>query len=328
VTGLIFSKLSAIFLAAGLGWIVGRMRWLGDERQGADPARILSNLAFYLFVPALLFRTTARLDFAALPWRLLAGFFGPLLLAWVAMYVWQRRHAARAAEPVETPAVRSLSASFGNLVQIGIPISAALYGETGLGIHVTIVSLHALVLLSVATTFIELDLARARAREVGSGSLFATVRTTVRNTLVHPVTLPVVAGMVWNATDVALPAVIDEVLVLLGSAVAPVCLVLLGVSLAYYGVGGRLRAAIILAVIKLLVLPTVVLAVAYWILHLSGVPLAIVVLAASMPIGSNALIFAQRYNTLESEATAAIVISTLGFVVTAPLWVALLQRLG
>jgi malonate transporter len=326
VTGLIFSKLSAIFLAAGLGWIVGRMRWLGDERQGADPARILSNLAFYLFVPALLFRTTARLDFAALPWRLLAGFFAPLALEFIVIYRWGRR-AARAGESVETPAVRSLSASFGNLVQIGIPISAALYGETGLGIHVTIVSLHALILLSIATTFVELDLARARAREAGTGSLFATVRTTVRNTLVHPVTLPVVAGMVWNATDVALPAVIDEVLVLLGSAVAPVCLVLLGVSLAYYGVGGRLRAAIALSVVKLLVLPAVVLAFAYFGLRLSGVPLAIVVLAAAMPTGSNALIFAQRYNTLESETTAAIVISTLAFVVTAPLWVALLQYL-
>ena len=40
---------------------------------------------------------------------------------------------------------------------------------------------------------------------------------------------------------------------------------------------------------------------------------------AALPVGSNALIFAQRYKTLQAEATAAIVFSTLAFVLTAPL---------
>ena len=35
---------------------------------GVDPARTLSNAAFYIFIPALLFRTTARVDFSTLPW--------------------------------------------------------------------------------------------------------------------------------------------------------------------------------------------------------------------------------------------------------------------
>jgi predicted permease len=41
-------------------------------------------------------------------------------------------------------------------------------------------------------------------------------------------------------------------------------------------------------------------------------------------VGSNALIFAQRYHVLEAEATAAIVISTLAFVFTASGWLAVL----
>ena len=64
MTVAIFYKLLAIFLTVALGWVVGRMRWLGDST--ADPARVLSNAAFYLFIPALLFRTTARLDGKAL----------------------------------------------------------------------------------------------------------------------------------------------------------------------------------------------------------------------------------------------------------------------
>ena len=54
----------------------------------------------------------------------------------------------------------------------------------------------------------------------------------------------------------------------------------------------------------------------------SGDPL--VVMMAALPVGSNALIFAQRYGALEAETTAAIVFSTFAFVATAPLWLAVL----
>ena len=50
-------------------------------------------------------------------------------------------------------------------------------------------------------------------------------------------------------------------------------------------------------------------------------------MAAALPTGSNALIFAQRYRTQEAETTAAIVASTLLFVATAPIWLALLSQL-
>jgi malonate transporter and related proteins len=48
---------------------------------------------------------------------------------------------------------------------------------------------------------------------------------------------------------------------------------------------------------------------------------------AALPVGSNALIFAQRYQTREAEVTAATVLSTLAFVLTAPLWLALVSLL-
>jgi malonate transporter and related proteins len=53
----------------------------------------------------------------------------------------------------------------------------------------------------------------------------------------------------------------------------------------------------------------------------------VLVMLAALPVGSNALIFAQRYKTLQAEATAAIVFSTLAFVLTAPWWLAVLARL-
>jgi malonate transporter len=278
-------------------------------------------------VPALLFRTTARQDFNSLPWGTVAAFFVPVLALLLAVYAWQRRGNRGGGLPAAAPSVRAIAATFGNTLQIGIPMASALFGEAGLGIHITIVSLHALTLLTVLTTLVELDLARAKARDEATATLASTLATTLRNTIIHPVVLPVVAGMAWNATGFALPPVLDEALELLGSAVVPLCLVLIGMSLAYYGVRGGARGALMLSVLKLIALPAVVLVVAHWGFGLGGLPLAVIVMMAALPVGSNALIFSQRYETLEAEATAAIVFSTFAFVLTAPLWLAVLAQL-
>ena len=215
---------------------------------------------------------------------------------------------------------------------IGIPMAAALFGEPGLAIHITMVGLHGVILLTLPTALAELALAHAQARIHGASPLSSVMWMTVRNTLLHPVVLPIVAGLVWNLTGFGLHGVIDEALKLLGSAVVPVCLVLIGISLHAHGLGGRfadvLRAVLPVCTVKLVLLPALVLAVAHWGFGLAGVPLAVVVMMAALPVGSNALIFAQRYRLLEGEAAASIVVSTLAFVLTASLWLAVLAALS
>jgi predicted permease len=310
----IVAKLLAILAAVGLGWAAGRSKLLGE----GDPARVLANAAFYLFVPALLVRTTARLDTQALPWSLLAAFFVPVLGLILLVYLWQRPRRTSAAEP----SVKAITAGFGNTLQVGIPLAAGVFGETGLAIHIAVVSLHALVLLILLTLLVELDLAR----EQPSRSLAATLLQTARNTVIHPVVLPVVVGLSWNATGWPLPAVLDEALQTLGTAVVPLCLTLIGLSLAQYGWPSAWRGMLGLVIVKLLVQPALVLVCAHWGFGLSGLPLAVIVMMGALPIGSNALIFAQRYRALEAETTAATVLSTVAYVATAPLWLALLAR--
>jgi malonate transporter and related proteins len=135
----VLAKLLAIIVTVGLGWLAGRLRWLGERE--ADPARILSNAAFYIFVPALLFRTTARVDLGHLPAGLLAGYFVPTIAVLLVVYGtqhWrQRRQLPR--EPA-LPATRATAAIYGNAVQMGVPMAAAMFGEAGLGIHLMLVS--------------------------------------------------------------------------------------------------------------------------------------------------------------------------------------------
>ena len=325
MSALILLKLLAIFAVVAIGWAVAKSGKLG----AGDPARTLASAAFYIFVPALLFRATARIDFARLDPTILLAFFVPTLVVLGCVYVEERWRLAGGDAPAAAPSTRAITASFGNAVQVGIPLAAALFGETGLALHVTVVSLHALILLTVLTALVELDLARERRRaDPASGRLVRMLATTVRNTVIHPVVLPVLAGLLWNAAGLPLPEFADGILQLLGTAVVPLCLVLIGVSLAHYGTSGSMRGAIALSIVKLLVQPLGVLLFGHWVLGLSGIPLAVVVMMSAMPVGSNALIFAQRYQTLQAEVSATTVVSTLGFALTAPLWLAALHAIG
>jgi len=341
---LVLQKLAAMFIVVAIGWWAGRQRWLGE----GDTARVLGNAAFMIFVPALLFRTAARLDLAALPWRTLAAFFVPTLALTLVIYGIVRargRAAARAPGAVEGPAsapgavegpasapgvvaaparaaVRAITAVYGNAVQVGIPMAAALFGESGLGLHLTLVSLHGLVLLSALTALVEHDVAGAQA----AASRSDVWRTMLRNIVVHPVVLPLLVGLLFNAAGLQLPELIDQLLQVLGTAVVPVCLLLIGLSLQHYGLRGPVREALGSSALKLIAMPACVWPVAQGVFGLSGQPLAVVVLMAALPVGSNALIFAQRYRTDEAAATAAIVISTVAFAFTAPLWLAALAH--
>lgn len=336
----IFFKLLVLIAVVGAGWYAGRTPLMA----GPEPVKAISTLAFYLLIPALLFRSMATVDLAHLPWATLVAFFGPTMLWVLVVYAAQRWRQGRqrgasgtpqadvngglgpSEREAATPAARSMMCSFGNTLQVGLPLVASLFGDAGLAIHVAIISLHALTLLTLATVLAEVDMARARHAVVG-GNVWGTVKQTVRNTLIHPVILPVIAGLCWNLLGLPVPQPMDEALQLLASGVVPLCLVMIGLSLAHYGIEGYARVAIACTVGKMLVMPAVVLVGAHWGLGLSGLPLTVIVLVASLPTGSNALLFAQRYQTQVPQATATIVVGTVAFAGLAPMWLQILSML-
>jgi malonate transporter len=295
VTAAVAIKLLAVLVTAAIGYLAGRMKWLVAGASGSDAARVLSNAAFHVFIPALLFRTTARLDFATMPWRTIAAFFVPVIGVMLAVYVWQR---LRGPASPAVPTARAISVSFGNTVQLGIPFwRPRCSARPGLAIHIPLISLHALLLLTVLTVLVELDLARSAGREGAPSSLRRTLAVTLRNTVIHPVVLPVLAGPgLEPGRPGPLPGLLDEIAVRARLGGGAVCLVLIGVSLASTGRQGppgaappsssRAQAAGAAGL---------VLAIAHWGFGLGGLPLAVVVMLAALPVGSNALIFAQRY---------------------------------
>jgi malonate transporter and related proteins len=97
------------------------------------------------------------------------------------------------------------------------------------------------------------------------------------------------------------------------------------VTLAFTRVGHHFKAALRIAVVKCVAHPLVLGALA-WALGLSGMPLAVMIVAASLPVGANVFLFAQRYGVAEDEVTASVAVSTGLALFTAPVVILVATR--
>lgn len=300
----VFSALIPVVLLTALGYAAGRLRWIR-----AEASKDLSNLVFVVLTPALMFRTMSNVHVQQLDFRPLAAYFAAALVLFALTFLLQgfNRRAA----------VLALAASFSNTVMIGIALIGLAYGEAGLVILLTLVSLHALVLLTAGTVLLELAVAR-EAAATAPRAMWRTVLGAVRNAVVHPVPLPILAGLLFAQTGWALPEVVDRPLQWLGQAFGPLALLLVGVTLAGTRVGPHLRGALGITVAKNLLMPALVAGLGL-LLGLSGLPLLVMVVTASLPIGANVFLFAQRYAVAEELVTACVIASNAAALLTLPL---------
>lgn len=302
----VFNALVPVIVFIGLGFGVARVGWI---RSSA--VKDLSNLVFMLLTPALLFRTMSAVQVQSLDFAPVAVYFLAAGLVFAATLLLQGFTALAAA--------RALACTFGNTIMIGIPLVGLAFGEAGLVTLFTLIAVHALVLLTAATVVFELASARSHALSSGAAQhgLWRTVAQALWSGILHPVPLPILLGLAFAQTGLVVPAVLDKPLQLLGQALGPMALLLVGVTLAFSTVGSCFWAALRIALVKNLVLPAV-LAGCGWALGLRGLPLAVMVVASSLPVGANVFLFAQRYAVAQGEVTASVALSTALALLTLP----------
>src|SRR5437899_8401034 len=299
---LVFVSLVPVVFLIATGFIAGYAGW---TRAGA--IKDLSNLIFLLLTPALLFRTMSRVRIEQLDFKPVAAYFLAVIILFSATLLVQgfNRRAA----------VLALANTFSNTVMIGIALIGLMYGPQGLVTLFTLVSVHSLVLLTSATVVLELAVAHEQ-KQGASHSLgsaprhpVATVLMAVKNALLHPVPLPIMAGLLFAQTGLALPVVVDKPLELLANAFGPLALVLVGVTLANTPVGAHWRQALALAGVKNLLHPLLVFGLCR-LLGVTGLPMTVMVVASALPIGANVFLFSQRYKVAEELITASVAVST------------------
>ena len=290
------------------GYLVARAHLISSEGVAG-----FTNVTFHLFVPALLFRAMRGIHFETLDLKPLYTYFGGALICFFLVLAVSRRWLGRSTRHAT---VTALGVTFSNTVLLGIPLIKLAFSDAGLVILLMIVSMHSLILVVVATLILEFVGVQKDGSDGAARSHWMNTYQALRNTVFNPVILPIVGGLMWGALRLPLPDVIDAPLAMLAAASGPCSLVLLGASLAQYGITETWRPALAVSALKNIVFPALIWALGRFVFGLDPFALAVVTVTAALPIGANVYLFAQRYNVAQGEITASVAMSTSASVVT------------
>lgn len=256
----------------------------------------LNVFVLYFALPCMLFRFSARTPFEQLvnlPVFFAYATAGVLMLGAFAALA---RFLVR--ESVRDAVYGALAASWSNWGYMGFALLPALLGPAVLPIVVAGGLADLLVVVSGALAFAALESRKGGARAVFVGVL--------RNPLIWAIA----AGGAFSASELALPAVLEQITRLLGEAAVPVALFTIGVSLYRPGTRIERTEVFVIAGAKLFVHPYLVLVVAAYLFRLEPLEVRTLALMAALPVGGSVFLFAERGGANAERIAAAILVST------------------
>ncbi len=288
----VVTSLLPVILLVATGYTAGKQGWIR-----AEAVKDYSNLIFFLLLPTLLFRTMAQTHLENLQTLPVLAYLGSMVILFALVLV--------VTGVTQRGVMLGLAATYSNVVMIGIALIGFAYGEAGQAVLFSLLSVHAIIMLTSATLLLEW----LRRRDNKVHPVRLALRA-LRGALLQPTTWPILLGMAFSQTGLNLPAVVDRPLHLLGQAFSPLALVLVGLTLSTTRLGDHLKAALGLSLLKSFVLPALVVALGL-LLGVHGLQLTVVAVAASLPMGANVFLFSQRYRESEALITTSIAVSTV-----------------
>ncbi|AWK87684.1 AEC family transporter [Azospirillum thermophilum] len=292
---LIFQIVLPMFALIALGFWAARYRGFSNAMvQG------LSRFLGIYALPALLFSNMVKADIPEpLEWGFLASFYIAALavFAFGSAGVWM-------AGRRESMAPVGLAGSFSNIALLGTPVIMEAYGPSVAVPVLLLIVFQSPLLFTVATLLAESQ------RSSGGRPIQAAV-TAVKATAMSPLVVSVLLGLAVNLIHLPMPAMVMKGLGLMAQTVLPCACFTLGATLAFSPAGGSVLPALVVSVMKTAVHPALTWLLATYVFDLPPDWVAPAVTAASLPIGVNAHVFAERYQAGRDIVSMSLLISTL-----------------
>jgi malonate transporter len=149
----------------------------------------------------------------------------------------------------------------------------------------------------------------------------------MKQILLNPMVLSTLIGLAWAFAGLPIPAPLAAYLNIFAGALTPCALFAIGLGLSVQGITANLTASIVLAVVKLVIMPLIV----YGLCVASGLdPLYTIaaVICAAVPTAKTTYILAGEYKVEEPLVAATVSITTVLSVATLLGWLYALSRLG
>lgn len=293
----ILNTIAPVFLVIFAGYAFARTGLLSGAVQAG-----LMQFVLRVGIPALLFRTMVD---ARPPGgetlRLWGVYFGALAVVWLASAAITHFVLRR---PKEDQPMVGMSACFGNIVLLGIPIALAIYGPEAATPLAVITSIHTVVLWLTATLHVE------AVSEHATATARSLLRELATNLLTNPIIIAILAGTLWRQTGIGLGDAPRATVDLLAQAGVPCALFALGLSLRDFSLRGQVPTLAALLLLKLVALPLLVWVLAFQVVRLDPLWAGVAVLFAACPTGVNAFLLANQYGRVINSTSGAIALGT------------------
>ncbi len=271
----------------------------------AEGVKGIANFAFYFALPVLMFRLMSELDFGDefngrffVHWSI-AGLLAYVFGMAVSLFLFR--------SSLSGQSIHGMSASFGNMAIIGLPIVIDVFGTAATLPITIIVAVDAIILMPI--TIIILEVIKSHEAR-GSYHLAPAVWRGISGVARNPLLLGLALGGATWLAGISTPSTLQNFINLIGAAGIPCALFALGGSLAQRHGTERTMEAVVMVAQKLCLYPLVMLVSLSLMPDLDPIWWATGILAASMPMGANLYLIAEAYGCHVSRASIAVLVST------------------
>ncbi|ESR24161.1 AEC family transporter [Lutibaculum baratangense] len=283
----------------------------------------LADFVFIVALPVLLFKTLATAELGDVsPWPFLISYFAGVAVVWTASDFTVRRIFGRDARSGVTAGV---SGGFSNIALVGLPFSISAFGEAGSVPAATLLAVHLPIMMTVSTLLVQRAERIDGTSEAGV-SLGQTLLRVGGNLIRNPLIVGILAGVAWWLTGLPITGIPRRLIDMLTAPAVPCALFALGISLARYGISGNIRPALVIAGLKLVLLPACVYLLVSNLTDLPQIWINVATMAAACPTGVNAWLIASRFGTGLALSANVITMSTAMAVVSMTVWLAILTH--
>ena len=301
----IFLKTLPFFGLIGLGYGAGRSGFFPPEATA-----YLTKFVFYFALSAMLFGFAANLSLGELlNFRAAAAY----LWACSVLYVLVMAIALLRRNTLDTAVIEAHCAVIGNTGFLGVPLLVVLLGPASVPTVLLVLTIDMIVFSSLFTMLIMLSRDGRVDRTLPRKLIMAVAR--------NPMVMAMALGLLWSSTGLAVPALANDFLTLLGAAATPGALFAIGASLADKTIE-RPRIVGWLSFGKLALHPALTAFAALVLFGVEPQVAGVLIAAAALPVAGNVFILAQHYNTGVARVSATILVSTLISIATVPVVIA------
>jgi malonate transporter and related proteins len=294
-----------VFAIIVTGWLAG---WLGYVSRSLADA--LVHFAYNVAMPALLFVTIAQESARSfLEWRFLLAFGGGSILCFLAVFLVVRAGLGRS---TTSSTMYGMAAAMTNTGFVALPILHSIYGQPA-------VLPAAVATVFVAAVMFPLAVILLESEEGGEHGKMAHPLMLMKQIVLNPMVLSTLIGLGWAIVGLPIPAPLAAYLNIFAGALTPCALFAIGLGLSVDGIAANLTTSIVLAAVKLSIMPLIV----YGLCVATGLnPLYTIaaVICAAVPTAKTTYILAGEYKVEEPLVAATVSITTVLSVATLLGW--------